>query len=94
MEETSYHRKALAGSGMKEKGGDGLKMHKHDMEDDSVEKYNTKAELDVSANTDEEGIPDESLRRKSFYDKLKVFDTEMLRYTNRLKDMIQRPLIS
>lgn len=64
-----------------------------DTRNDAVEKHNMDAELDISIITDGGARHDNVLRRKSYYHKLKVFDKQELRYPNRLKDMILRPLI-
>ncbi|KAF6230384.1 hypothetical protein HO133_004726 [Letharia lupina] len=93
MEETNYHRKVLAGNEMKKNGSVGPVIHKSDIRDDAVQKHNMDTELHVSTVTNEEGRPDNVPRRKSFHHKLKVFDKQELRYPNRLKDMVLRPLI-
>lgn len=93
MEETNYHRKVLAGNEMKKNGSVGQVIHESDIRDDAVQKHNMDTELHVSTITNEEGRPDNVPRRKSFYHKLKVFDKQELRYPNRLKDMVLRPLI-
>lgn len=93
MEETNYHRKVLAGNEMKKNESVGPVIHESDIRDDAVQKHNMDTELHVSTITNEEGRPDNVPRRKSFYHKLKVFDKQELRYPNRLKDMILRPLI-
>ena len=90
MEETNYHRKKLVDSEMKKSEAGGLGSHEPDTRDEAVEKYNMDAELNAS--TEESGSHDVQ-RRKSFYQKLKVFDKQELRYPNRLKDMALRPLI-
>ncbi|KAF6240619.1 hypothetical protein HO173_001290 [Letharia columbiana] len=93
MEETNYHRKVLAGNEMKKNGSVGPVIHDSDIRDDAVQKHNMDTELHVSTITNEEGRPDNVPRKKSFYHKLKVFDKQELRYPNRLKDMVLRPLI-
>lgn len=93
MEETNYHRKVLAGNEMKKNESVGPVIQESDLRDDAVQKHNMDTELHVSTITNEEGRPDNVPRRKSFYHKLKVFDKQELRYPNRLKDMILRPLI-
>ena len=93
MEESNYHRKVLVGNKMKRTADGSPEAQESDGGDDSVKKENMEAELDVSAITDEECRPVKVLRRKSFYEKLKVFDKQELRYPNRMKDMMLRPLI-
>lgn len=93
MEETNYHRKRFVGNDVKENQGGGPGSHEIDARDDAVEKNNLDAELNVSPLTYEEGRSENAPRRKSFYQKLKVFDKQELRYPNRLKDMVLRPII-
>lgn len=78
MEETKYHRKLVLDNEMRKHEGRGLKGDKN-------------AELNMSATADQETTSDHA-PRKSFYQKLKVFDKQELRYPNRLKGMIVRPL--
>ncbi|MCJ1459797.1 hypothetical protein MMC28_010176 [Mycoblastus sanguinarius] len=92
MEETNYHRNARVGNETKNEGG-GSENHEPEKRDDAVEKEIMDAELNVSTITDEYVRPDNVPRRKSFYHKLKLFDRQELRYPNRLKEMILRPLI-
>lgn len=92
MEETNYHRETLVGSKTKKNEGGGpvtRELHTGD----AIEKENILAGLNGSSNTDEEYKPDNVARRKTLYQKLKLFDKQELRYPNRLKDMILRPLI-
>ena len=93
MEETNYHRKALVGNEIKINRGSGPENHQSMVRDGAVEKHNIGAELIVSSITDEDGGPDDVPRRKSFHQKLKIFDKRELRYPNRLKEMTLRPLI-
>lgn len=93
MEETNYHRKGLVGNEMKPTEGSSPENPQSIIQDDAVEKYNMGAELNVSSITDEDGAPDDVPRRKSFHQKLRIFDKQELRYPNRLKEMILRPLI-
>lgn len=93
MEETNYHRKARFGNEIGKNEGGGPVNYECDARDNAVGKQNMDAELNLSTRTDKEGRPDDMPRRKSFYQKLKVFDTQELRYPNRLKDMVLRPLI-
>ena len=78
MEETKYHRKLILDNEMRKHEGRGLEGDKN-------------AELDMSTTADQE-ITSDHASRKSFYQKLKVFDKQELRYPNRLKGMIVRPL--
>lgn len=92
MEETNYHRETLVGSETKKNEGGGpvtRELHTGD----AIEKENILAGLNGSSNTDEEYKTDNVARRKTLYQKLKLFDKQELRYPNRLKDMILRPLI-
>lgn len=94
MEETNYHRKPFASMETKNfNEGGGPANQGSDTRNDAVEKHNMDAELDISIITDGGARHDNVLRRKSYYHKLKVFDKQDLRYPNRLKDMILRPLI-
>ena len=93
MEETNYHRKAPVGNEMKKNEGDGATNHAPDIEDGEVEKHNMDTESIVPPVTDVEGRPLNVPKRKSLYDKLKIFDKQELQYPNRLKDMVLRPLI-
>jgi len=90
MEETNHHRKAHIG--VRVNGGSGSIMQNSGTRHDSVEDSKAKAKLDIVASTDE-GDRDKVHRTKSFYDKLKVFDKQELRYPNRVKSMMLRPLI-
>lgn len=90
MEETNYHRKTIVGNEVKKNDAGGLGSREPDTRDEAVEKYNMDAELNAST---EEGGPHDVPRRKSFYQKLKAFDKQELRYPNRLKEMVLRPLI-
>lgn len=93
MEETNYHRNAHLGNKTKKNEDGGPENRESDTRDDAVEKVNMDSELNVSTMTDEDIRPGNVPRRKSFYHKLKVFDKQELRYPNRLKEMILRPLI-
>lgn len=93
MEETNYHRKPLFGIELKNSEGIGPKHHKSDTPDDAVKEHNGDAELSLSTITEEETRLDDAPRRKSYYQKLKVFDKQQLQYPNQLKDMILRPLM-
>lgn len=93
MEETNYHRQALAGNTSKKDGGGSLVTHKSGTGDDSGEKAKTQDEMELSANIIEEGRRNISEKGKTFFDKLKLFDKQELRYPNRLKEMTLRPVI-
>ena len=93
MEETNYHRKTLIGKEVKKKEEGGPETHKIAARDDGVEKNDLDAELNVSPISFEESRPENFPRKKSFYQKLKIFDKQELRYPNRLKEMILRPII-
>ena len=92
MEETNYPRKALLGIKVKPNEGGGPENH-GSYARDPVEKHHTDPELKVSTITDEERRPDNVASQKSFYDKLKLFEKHELRYPNRSRNMILRPLI-
>ena len=93
MEETNYHRKPLLDNEMKNKEGSGREHLKSNARDDAVKQHNTDADLSLSSITEEENRLDNAPRRKSYYQKLKIFDKQELRYPNQLKDMIFRHLI-
>ena len=67
--------------------------HESVTEDSVIENHNTDAALNGSNNTDRECGPDEVRRRKQILNRLKIFDKQQLRYPNRLKHMVLRPLI-
>ena len=92
MEETNYHRNALAGNDTKKNEGSGPENYESYARDDAVQHVHMDAELNVSTVRDEADRLD-NVSRRSFYRKLKVFDKQELRYPNRLKEMILRPLI-
>ncbi|KAL8717889.1 MAG: hypothetical protein Q9225_004914 [Loekoesia sp. 1 TL-2023] len=83
LEETNYHRKVLRGGQPTSNGEGGSQIDVSD----SFEKNG----LGSSAERVEEGRPGE--KTKSYYDKLKLFDKQALRYPKRLKSMAIRPLI-
>lgn len=91
MEETNYHRKTLVANEIKNNVDDGPENHQSNTRD--VEKHIIDAGLVSPIHTNAEGRPDNVPRGKSFNHKLKVFDKQELRYPNRLKDMVLRPLI-
>ena len=93
MEETNYHRKPLLGIELKNSEGIGPKYHKSDTPDDAVKEHIRDAELSLSTITEEENGLSDAPKRKSYYQKLKVFDKQQLQYPNQLKDMILRPLM-
>lgn len=93
MEETNYHRKALLDNEIKKSEGDVPMNRQFNTGDDAIEKEDMLARLNVPSITDEELKPEKVPRRKTFYQKLKLFDKQELRYPNGLKDMILRPLI-
>lgn len=66
---------------------------KNEARNDAIEKHNMDDELNLPPITNEGNGPDHAARTKSFYNKLKIFDKQTLRYPNRLKDMFLRPLI-
>lgn len=93
MEETNYHRKVLVDTETSQREGGGRENHESDTQLGALEKTNIEAELKVSASIDEDGRSDNVPSRKSYYEKLKVFDKQELRYPNQLKEMVPRPLI-
>lgn len=93
MEETNYHRNALNGNETKKNEGGGSGNHESDTRDSALGQNNMDTGPNVSAITDKEEGIENVPRRKSYHHKLKVFDKQVLRYPNRLKDMILRPLI-
>ena len=93
MEETNYHRGLFVNNEARETKGAVPEHQNLNARDGVVEKTLSDAQPNVSANTDEEGRSYNVPRGKSFYHKLKIFDKQALRYPNRLKDMILRPLI-
>lgn len=89
MEETNYHRKPILESEMKSKG----RGPEHHGSNTGDTQHKTDADLSLSTITDEEHRLDDAPRRKTYYQKLKVFDKQELKYPNQLKDMVLRPLI-
>lgn len=91
MEETNYHRQASAANNSKI-DGNGSPV-KPETADNPAEKAEAQDELELSANTIEDGRASVSGTRKTYLDKLKLFHTQELRYPNRLKEMALRPII-
>ena len=89
MEETNYHRHGNA----KSISGDNAINHKSGKEEDTGNKIKTQDRLKILANTIKEDRPNTSVKGKTFFDKLKLFDKQELQYPNRLKKMALRPLI-
>lgn len=91
MEETNYHRQASAGNNAKSDGNSSPVNQTSKTVNDPEEKVQD--ELESPANTIEEGRRKVSGKRKTYLDKLKLFDKQELRYPNRLKEMALRPLV-
>ena len=91
LEETNYYRKAIVDNKIKNEGAS-PEEQEFDTRRDTVEKSYTDADLKSSRMVDDDGRP-HNMPTKSFYSKLKVFDTQALGYPNRLKSMVLRPLI-
>lgn len=91
MEETNYHRPALARN-TNVIGVVGQQSHESGIREKSGERIETQDENGQSVIA-VEGQPDESETRKTWFDKLRLLNTEHLRYPNRSKNMIIRPFI-
>ena len=90
MEETNYHRH---GTNAKSNSVENAMIHKSGKEEDPGDKTKTQDKLKVLANTTKEDRQTISVKRKTFFDKLKLFHKQELQYPNRLKEMVLRPLI-
>lgn len=83
MEETNFHHAISPGSKVKVDSGADSSTEIAQADSTAIEKSNTETELRGFSIAD----------TKSYWSKLKVFDTKVLRYPNRLKGMFLRPLI-
>lgn len=83
MEETNFHHEISPGSKVKVDSGADSSTEIAQADSTAIEKSNTETELRGFSIAD----------TKSYWSKLKVFDTKVLRYPNRLKGMFLRPLI-
>ena len=90
MEETNYHRH---GTNAKIHSGDNPMIHESGIEKGQGDKIKTYGKLIILANTIKEDRQNISVKGKTFFDKLKLFDKQELQYPNRLKEMVLRPLI-
>ena len=87
MEETNYHRELSPGHEAEVNSGVGPSADTSETDKEANEK--NVAEIDLSVSS----IVATNHVRKSYWSKLKVFDTKVLRYPNHLKGMVLRPLI-
>lgn len=93
MEETNYHRPLPPGNKAKVDSGTVPSTENSPADSKAIEKSNTEIQLSGLAIADTEGRPIADQNHKSYWSKLKVFDTKVLRYPNHLKGMFLRPLI-
>ena len=87
MEETNYHREISPGRGAEVDSGADPSAETSETNSKANEKNVAETDLSVSS------IATTSHSNKSYWSKLKVFDTKELRYPNHLKGMVLRPLI-
>lgn len=93
MEETNYHRHALTTTSAESNSGDNPMTHKSASKEYQVEKTKTQDKVNIPAHMIKEHQQNDSVKEKTFFDKLKLFDKQELQYPNRLKEMALRPLI-
>ena len=93
MEETNYHRQALAGNSSKHDNGSNLLNQNPDIRNGLGEKAETEDKIEISATKVEKGRPNIIKKGKTFLDKMKLFNPQELQHPNRLKEMILRPII-
>ena len=87
MEETNYHREISSVHDAKVDPRADTSMNTAQIDDEAIEKH------DVDTNMSDTSIVGTSRSDKSYWTKLKVFETKVLRYPNHLKGMVLRPLI-
>ena len=87
MEETNYHRELSPGHEAEVDSGQDLSAEASEINSKTNEKNVAETDLSVSS------IAATNYSTKSYWSKLKVFDTKVLRYPNHLKGMVLRPLI-
>ena len=93
MEETNYHREVLHVKLIDTSAIKGSPISKSDLGVDLGEGTTIEAKPGGLTTTDVEGRPDWVHGRKSYVDRLKVFDKRELQYLSRLKGRILKPLI-
>ena len=87
MEETNYHRELSPGHEAEVDSGADPSAETSETNSKANEKNVVETDLSVSS------IAATNNSTKSYWSKLKVFDTNVLRYPNHLKGMVLRPLI-
>ena len=87
MEETNYHRELSPGHEAEVDAGGDPFAETSETNRKASEKKVTETDLSVSS------IAATNYVKKSYWRKLKIFDTKVLRYPNHLKGMVFRPLI-
>lgn len=87
MEETNYHRELAPGHEAKLDSSADISTETPQADSKAIKNNDTEMELS--------GFPHGDANRsdKSYWSKLKVFDTKVLQHPNHLKGMILRPLI-
>ena len=92
MEETNFHRQVLDKETSKMNTNMGLKTYDLEADANSSEENNTEMKADEAV-SEIAAEADQVYRKKSYFDKLKLFDKQTLLYPNRLKGMVLRPLV-
>ena len=87
MEETNYYRELSPRHGARVAAGRDPSAETPQADSEPTEKNGTETDLDGSS------IFDTNHSTKSYWSKLKVFDTKALQHPNHLKGMVLRPLI-
>lgn len=87
MEETNYHRELAPGHGAKVDSDADISTEKPQADSKAIENNDTDTDLSGLS------LGDTNRSNKSYWSKLKVFDTKVLRHQNHLKGMVFRPLI-
>ena len=87
MEETNYHRELSSGHGAEVDSGADPSAETSETNSKANEKNVAETDLSVSSTVAT------NHSKKSYWSKLKVFDTKVLRYPNHITGMVLRPII-
>ena len=93
MEETNYHRESQGVDEIEIDNHDSSRNAAYDTEANAVASIRTITKLSLSNAAVAQTAPKVLEKRKSYYDKLKLFSVGESRYPNRWTRMILRPLI-
>ena len=93
MEESNYYRELSLESEAEASSGADLSLDVHCADIKDLEKNILEKSMSYFSIPAAEGRPSNKDGEKSYWSKLKVFDTKALKYPNHLKGMMFRPLI-